>query len=153
MAGTVMRWEWYASSIVLKGYLDDFKLTVCQTGKDKLVADFEANYDGRTPRKVYECDSQYTGGAVAYTWWGFDFDPPFQYDGDDNLIIEVFWLERSGEPGVVTYWTPLEGRCCMYAGPVPCDPAIFDYLHYMRITISPTAVAPTSIGRVKALYR
>jgi hypothetical protein len=36
---------------------------------------------------------------------------------------------------------------------VPCDPAIFDFLHYMRMTVSPTAVAPTSLGRVKAVYR
>jgi hypothetical protein len=152
-AGTLTGWEWYASSVLSTGYFNDFKITLCQTGRAELVADFVANYDGRTPRKVYERAAQYTGNAVAYTWWGFDFDTPFEYDGVDNLIVEVFWLEREGGPGVVSYWTPMKGRCCMYAGPVPCDPAIFDYLHFMRITVSPTAVAPTSLGRVKAVFR
>ena len=152
-AGTITAWAWYASSLLSRGYFNDFKITLCHTGRSELVADFVANYDNRKPRKVYERNSLYTGSAVAYTWWGFDFDTPFEYDGDDNLIVEVFWQEREGGPGVVSYWTPMKGRCCMYAGPVPTDPAVFDYLHCMRITVSPTAVAPTSLGRVKAVFR
>ena len=151
-AGTITRWEWYASSLLSRGYFKNFKLTLCHTGRSELVADFVANYDNHKPVVVYEKESQYAE-ATAYTWWGFDFDTPFEYDGDDNLIVEVFWLERDGGPGVVSYWTPKKGRCCMYAGPVPTDPAVFDYLHYMRVTVSPTAVAPTSLGRVKAMFR
>jgi hypothetical protein len=30
---------------------------------------------------------------------------------------------------------------------------VTNYLHYMRITISASAVAPTSLGRVRAIYR
>lgn len=152
-AGTITGWGWYASSVLSTGYFNNFKITLCHTGRKELVADFVTNYDGRTPRKVYERAAQFTGSAVAYTWWSFDFDTPFEYDGDDNLIVEVFWQERDGGPGVVSYWTPIKGRCCMYAGPVPTDPAIFDYLHFMRLTVSPTAVAPTSLGRVKAVFR
>ena len=151
-AGTVTRWEWYASSVLSRGYFDNFSLKLCHTGRTELVADFNANYDGRKPVTVYSRYSEYAG-ATAYTWWGFDFDTPFVYDGADNLIVEVFWQGRKGGPGVVSYWTPMKGRCCMFAGPVPCEPAVFDYLHFMRITVSPTAVAPTSLGRVKAVYR
>jgi hypothetical protein len=151
-AGSITRWEWYASSVLSRGYFNNFKLTLCHTGRAELVADFVANYDGRKPLVVYERDAEYAN-AVAYTWWGFDFDTSFRYDGADNLIVEVFWQGREGGPGVVSYWTPMQGRCCMYAGPVPCDPAVFHFLHFMRITVSPTAVAPTSLGRVKAVFR
>jgi hypothetical protein len=151
-AGSITRWEWYASSVLSRGYFNNFKLTLCHTGRAELVADFVANYDGRKPLVVYMRDAEYAN-AVAYTWWGFDFDTSFRYDGADNLIVEVFWQGREGGPGVVSYWTPMQGRCCMYAGPVPCDPAVFHFLHFMRITVSPTAVAPTSLGRVKAIFR
>lgn len=152
VAGTVTRWEWYASSVLSRGYFYDFKLTLCRTDRKELVADFVANYDGRKPAVVYQNESEYAD-ATAYAWWGFDFHTPFEYGGADNLIVEVFWQGRASGPAVVSYWTPMKGRCCMYAGPVPTDPAVFDYLHFMKITVSPTAVAPTSLGRVKAAFR
>lgn len=152
MAGTVTRWEWYASSMITVGGFKDFWVKLCHTSRDKLVADFQKNYDGNKPVQVF-ADDELRIKPPAYTWFGFDFSPTFEYNGKDNLIVEVHWKERSGAPGVVTYWTPKEARCCMYAGPVPCDPAVFDFVHYMRVTISPVAVAPTSLGRVKAVYR
>ena len=39
-AGTVTRWEWYASSLLSRGYFNNFKLTLCHTGRTELVADF-----------------------------------------------------------------------------------------------------------------
>jgi hypothetical protein len=152
MAGTVTRWEWYASSMITVGGFKDFWVKVCHTSRDKLVADFQKNYNGNKPVQVF-ADDELRIKPPAYTWFGFDFSPTFEYNGEDNLIVEVHWKERSGAPGVVTYWTPKEARVCMYAGPVPCDPAVFNFVHYMRVTISPVAVAPTSLGRVKAVYR
>jgi hypothetical protein len=152
MAGTVTRWEWYVSSIVIYGGFKNFWVKVCHTSRDKFVPDFVKNYDGHKPVQVF-ADDELRVMPPSYTWFGFDFSPRFEYNGKDNLLVEVHWKGRSGSPGIVTYWTPKDGRCCMYAGPVPCDPAVFDFVHYMRVTISPVAVAPTSLGRVKAVYR
>jgi len=152
VAGTITGWEWYASSVLSTGYFNDFKITLCHTGKAELVADFVTNYDGRTPAVVYQREAQYTGNAVAYTWWSFDFDKPFEYDGDDNLIVEVFWQERSGGPGVVSYWTPLKGRCCMYAGPVPCDHGFNSAIGTIRKSTSSSMPSRTSRFGTAAWY-
>jgi hypothetical protein len=58
-----------------------------------------------------------------------------------------------------TYWTPETGRyvysyikgSTAYNG-YPDKGLVVNYLHYMRITISGSAVAPTSLGRVRAIY-
>jgi hypothetical protein len=138
--------------MISRGGFKDFWVKICHTSRDKLVADFQRNYDGNTPLQVYS-DPELRITPPAYTWFGFDFSPPFEYNGRDNVIIEVHWKERSGAPGIVTYWTPAEGRCCMYAGPVPCDPAVFNFVHYMRVTLTFVGVEPTSWGRLKTVFR
>jgi hypothetical protein len=152
VGGTITKWEWYISSYVNIGYLKNFSLTMSHTGVEEMLPDFEANYGGFEPVVVYADPYQYIE-AQPYRWYGFDFALPFDYNGADNLIIEVHWLGRNGAASAVTYWTELPGRICMYAGPVPCDPAVFDFQHFMRVTVTPTAVAPTSLGRIRATFR
>jgi len=107
---------------------------------------------------VYYRDPAYIA-ATAYQWFGFDFDTPFAYNGADNLLFEVWW-EGDNDGYAYTYWTTKTGRYVYsyikgttpYNG-YPDKGEVVDYLHYMRITVSPNAVAPTSLGRVKALCR
>jgi hypothetical protein len=56
MAGTVTRWEWYASSMITVGGFKDFWVKVCHTSRDKLVADFQKNYNGNKPVQVFADD-------------------------------------------------------------------------------------------------
>jgi hypothetical protein len=151
IAGTITRWEWYVSSLVTAGYMKEFTLTMSHTGVEEMAPDFETNYGGFEPAVVYS-DPRQLIAAEPYRWMGFDLDQPFEYNGTDNLIIEVYWKGRDGGPSAVTYWGEKPGRICMYAGPVECDPAVFNFQHNMRATVTPTAVSPTSLGRVKAIF-
>lgn len=87
---------------------------------------------------------------TPYTWFGFAFGTNFEYDGTKNLIFEVEWNGDSGGKAT-TYWSPGTGRCIVGLNGAGAN--LYNYVHYMRITLEPSAVSPTSVGRVKALYR
>jgi len=95
------------------------------------------------------------------TWWGLDFDAPFDYDGRESLIVEVWWHGDDGAGGPTRYGNAGSGNRQLYSGLLNGNPYggypdsgyTSQYMHYMRITLTPDAVAPTSLGRVRALFR
>jgi hypothetical protein len=145
----VKKWEWYASSDVTAGSFNNFKIKLCHTSRSTLTREFATNYGGNTPELVYSKISQNVS-PVPYTWFGFAFGTPFEYNGKANLIVEVDWNGDSGAK-VGNYWSPGTGRCIVSLNGAGAN--LFNYVHYMRITLEPSAVGPTSVGRVKALYR
>ena len=130
----------------------------CHTSKTALTDTYANNYDGKTPVQVFYRES-YRIAATPYQWFGIPFDAPFAYNGTDNLLFEVWW-EGDNDGYAYTYWARSTGRYVYsyikgstpYNG-YPDKGLVTDYLHNMRITISPNAVAPTSLGRVKSLHR
>jgi hypothetical protein len=156
--GDITKWEWYASLTQYPGDFYKFRFKCCHTSKTALTDTYADNYDGNTPIQVYYRETCRIA-ATAYQWFGFEFDKPFTYNGADNLIFEVWW-EGDNDGYAYTYWARSAGRyvCSYIKGTTPLrgypdKGEIFDYLHNMRITISPDAVAPTSLGRVRAMYR
>jgi hypothetical protein len=123
-----------------------------------LTDTYADNYDGKTPVQVFYRENCHIA-ANPYQWFGFQFDRPFAYNGADNLLFEVWW-EGDDDGWAYTYWARATGRyvCSYIKGTTPLygypdKGEIHDFLHHMRITISPIAVAPTSLGRVKSTYR
>jgi hypothetical protein len=146
--GEITKWEWFASEVEA-GSFYNLKVKLCHTSRTALSRNFGANYDGNTPVEVYSKASQYLNPGVG-KWFGFDFAKTFDYDGKKNFIIEVEW---SGDSGglVYNYWSPATARCVYnYNGGTVY---LANYVHYMRITLEPNAVAPTSLGRVKSIFR
>jgi hypothetical protein len=122
---------------------------LCHTKVTKLVANFATNFGGNTPLEVFSRSSYYLSGTAG-KWFGFTFDKKFEYNGKDNLVVDVSWNGDSGGT-CYTYWSPGTARCVYnYNGGTVY---LTNYVHYMRISLEPNAVAPTSLGRVKAVYR
>lgn len=122
---------------------------MCHTKVTKLVTNFAANFDGNTPLEVFKKSSYYLSGSAG-NWFGFAFDKKFEYNGKDNLVVDVSWNGDSGGT-CYTYWSPGTARCVYnYNGGTVY---LTNYVHYMRISLEPNAVAPTSLGRVKSFYR
>jgi hypothetical protein len=158
-AGTVTRWEWNAARDLLAGSFYNFKLTLCHTSLAALTESYVGNYDGHTPVTVYDRNPATISAVPSNNWFGFDFDTPFVYNGSDNLVVEVWWEEDSNGGGNTQWNFPVNGRCCfsyiVNGNPVngyPDRGSASYFMHYMRATVSPSAVAPTSLGRVRALY-
>jgi hypothetical protein len=122
---------------------------LCHTNVTKLVANFATNFGANTPLEVFSRSSYYLSGTPG-TWFGFTFDKEFEYNGKDNLIVDVSWNGDSGGT-CYTYWSPATARCVYKFNNEPV--CLANYVHYMRITLEPNAVAPTSLGRVKAVFK
>jgi hypothetical protein len=149
-AGTISKWEWY-TYIGSSGTFNNFKLKCCHTNRTALTTNFTTNYGGNTPKLVYSKSAQYIAVAPS-TWFGFTFDTEFEYNGKDSLIMEVEWNTDSGGYAYCRASSATARFAYSYNA---YGPYVQNYLHYQRITIAPSnmGVAPTSLGRVKSLYR
>lgn len=159
-AGTITKWEWNAAVNLTPCSYYDYRLTLCHTSLSALTDTFVSNYDGNTPVTVYSRNPATTSAVPADSWFGFDFDTPFEYDGRRNLVVEVWWEEDNNGGGNTQWNFPVNGRCCfsyiVNGNPqsgYPNKGYVSYFLHYMRATITPSAVAPTSLGRVRAVFR
>ncbi|HUU57303.1 MAG TPA: hypothetical protein VMW93_08170 [bacterium] len=121
----------------------------CHTGLTALTNNFTTNYGGNTAVQVYSKSSQYIA-ATPNAWFGFDFDTPFAYNGTGNLIMEVEWNTDSGGYAYCRANSVASRFVYSANGGMPY---VQSYLHYQRITIGAVGVAPTSLGRVRAMYR
>jgi hypothetical protein len=161
VAGDVKRWEWWGGEVdPVTGKFYKFKLRLCHTSRTELAPPFSANYEGRTPTTVFSADPANISMEIR-EWFGFDCKPAFKYNGKDNLLVEVWWEgDDDGGGQVFTAWVPGQLRSLdayrkngvSYKG-YPDQGESFNWLHFMRITLEPDAVWPTSLGRVKAVYR
>jgi hypothetical protein len=161
VAGEITRWEWQSGEVdPTTGKFYKFKLLLCHTSRADLTVPFNGNYEGREPTQVFEADPVTVNTRIR-EWFGFDLEPTFKYDESYNLLVEVWWEGDDDGGGLVFNADVPEQDRCVYAARkngvpeygYPDQGKVFNWLHYMRITLSPDAVAPTSLGRVKALYR
>ena len=159
-AGTITKWEWNAARDLLAGGFYNFKLTLCHTSLAALTDTYVENYDGHTPVTVYSRNPVTIPAVPANQWFGFAFDEPFAYNGRDNLVVEVWWVNDTNGGGNTQWNFPVAGRCCfsyiVNGNPqsgYPDKGRVSYFMHYMRATVSPTAVERSSFGRVRALFR
>ena len=158
-AGSITKLEWHANGSIVGGTYKDFRIKLCHTSLSALTNTFQTNYGGNTPLRVFSRSSHYVS-PPAESWFGWAFDTPFAYNGTDNFIIEVWWEEDVGEAAAATYITKIMSRglysSIRYGVPqngYPNAGELMNYLHHMRLTLEGIAVAPTSLGRLKTLYR
>jgi hypothetical protein len=76
-----------------------------------LGVDFEANFAGNEPDTVFFADERWVGTGTVGEWDTVDLDVPFQYNGFDNLLVEVTWngTECGEEDAVVQYGPSPDG--------------------------------------------
>ncbi len=70
-----------------------------------LTTDFEANLDGGQLDTVFFASIRTMGVGVVGAWDTVNFDRPFEYNGRDNLLVEVTWngLGEGDEDAVLQY--------------------------------------------------
>lgn len=132
----------------------DLTLFLCNTPVEKLTDNYSVNYGGNPRAEVYYAPYELIT-ATADCWVGFDLDQAFQYDGENNLLVEVQWT-ADGENGTVYSWGWITDGDTYVAG-VYDDPIGGVYTLGLRTKLvgeyGPTAVEPASLGRVKVGYR
>ena len=132
-------------------HLLEFRL--CHTPLATLTTNFQQNYGGNTPALVASADP-YLVTAGLDEWFGFNCSPTFNYNGHDNLICEVRWKNTTTETEVDT-WSYDCGtdRGLSNKGYNAETGTVSSKINRFRITFDDAGVGPTSLGRVKALFR
>lgn len=130
---------------------NNVRVWLCHTNKTALEAAFDDNYGGNTPVQVMDKLNLTLNGTG---WYDLGIDPnKFSYNNRDNLLMEIRW---SGDSGTSIYCWRSEGTAMrVYAR---ADNAAWGTVEnnsqYIRLHIGTMAgVEPTSLGRVRALYR
>ena len=167
--GSAMRFQclWLKSEINVPGYINvvefayhsgsstgafnNVSVSLCHTTKTRLEPTFYNNYAGKTPVQVMNKLSLVLSGR-AWIDIGIDADK-FNYNNRDNLLMEIRWRGASGNS--IYCW-----RSNMTAGRVYAfnDEAkvgtVYDQGQCIRLHVGTmVGLEPTSLGRVKALYR
>jgi len=130
---------------------NNVKVWFCHTNKTALEATFDNNYAGNTPVQVMD---KLTLTLSGTGWYDLGIDAnKFSYNNRDNLLMEIRWF---GDSETNLYCWRSEGTAArVYA---KNDKAYIGTVEnnsqYIRLHINTMAgVEPTSLGRVRALYR
>jgi hypothetical protein len=121
------------------GVFRNFGIYACHTPVVELESTFENNYAGNTPKSAMTRDTLVVQWQNSQ-WSGFGFDPRFDYNGADNLILEFRWQGDDGNAAYDRGWyTPgnraVDGRSLTAPKGTPRD-----YMPRLRIFYSLTGV-------------
>jgi hypothetical protein len=121
--------------------------------RTELDPTFNNNYSD-TPVQVLNAASKTVSGSSGQ-WWDLGIDAnKFNYNNTNNLVLEIRW--RGGTGTNCACWCGSGGmkRCWAFDDTATVAAYRFGQIQYLRLTVSnATGVAPTSLGRVKSLFR
>ncbi|NIT37089.1 MAG: hypothetical protein GTN49_11430 [candidate division Zixibacteria bacterium] len=167
-SGNAMRFQclWFQRDINYAGYVNavEFEksnsasgrflgvlVLLCHTKKVALEATFNNNYTGYTPVEVLHMRSF---GLNGTGWYDLRINPDtFKYNNSDNLLMEIRWSGDEGHD--VPCWRSSQpySRCYAYDYNAS-QGTVYNNGQRVRLTIGTMAgLEPTSLGRVRALFR
>ncbi|MEE8639164.1 MAG: hypothetical protein V3T41_02015 [bacterium] len=153
-AGAVTLIEFQVYSTVGNTF-SNVDMLLCHSSRTALTNNYTTNYDGKTPVKVYTGNFVIPANLTRDSWFKQCAPTNFNYNNSDNLLLEIswsgrirtganyFWRSSSGQPGRLWASSKTATTGSLYASQG----------EIARITITPTAVAPTSLGRVKSIFK
>jgi len=87
-------------------------------------------------------------------WFGFNLSPNFDYDKLKNLIVEIRWQNESTGAKCNTWaYDTAVGRMLKTREYNGSSGTLVPTVNRFRVTYDNPAVEPSSLGRVRALYR
>jgi hypothetical protein len=152
-SGSITKIEWYAGRDATNAPFGKFEMRLCPTSLSQLTTTFQTNYGGHQPVLVKTADPLVLT-VRTNQWFAVPLATPFSYNNRDNLIVEVRWENAQRETSLYT-WTddrPGQTWCLRQSRYNPTTGTLYELIPVVRITYSANAVAPTSLGRVKAIY-
>ena len=143
--------EFARSSGSSTGVFNHVGVLLCHTTKTELESTFNNNYAGKTPVTVlWRLRLSLSGTA----WIDIGIDAyKFNYNNQDNLLMEIRWGPSSGID--ILCWKSRMPCGCVYAASSEAGSGlVFHDTSYIRLHVGTMAgLEPTSLGRVRALFR
>jgi hypothetical protein len=151
-AGAINEVEFY-NSTTNSGRYNNYSVYLCHTTRLSLSTTFGVNYYA-APVLVASRTS-FTIPARR-GWFGLLMTRRYTYDNVRNLLIEIRWEGDNGVNVPIYTTEPMSGNRRIWAVNNPTAPTGRGdgRAYYTRLSFNAyTGVAPTSLGRVKALYQ
>jgi hypothetical protein len=127
----------------------EFELYMGLCTQDYLGTDFLDNYIPGTRILVFSSDPLEIAGAPG-SWYDFDLQTPFWYNGEDNLLIELCWIDGAGSYQTYSWNSPGVPRSLK--APTPDGPTGFLSSTMSEIRLDGTVeLSQTTFARVKVL--
>jgi hypothetical protein len=151
-AGYIQAIEWDRNRYTTSGTYNDTRVWLCHTTKTRLESTFNNNYTGKTPVQVMNKSTFRMPAGPGWVNFGIDPDK-FKYNNSDNLLMEVRWNGDSGVQCTVTTRTG-SGQSVWTTNHMATTGTVRNYGQCIRLYIGTmTGVGPSSLGRVKTLFR
>jgi hypothetical protein len=152
-AGYINAISWDRQSYTTSGTYNNVRAWLCHTDKTQLEATFNNNYTGNTPVQVMD-KSTFTMPAGP-GWVDFGIDPnKFNYNNTKNLLLEVRWRGDGGTTNYCSRTGDSTARVYNMTDDNATTGSVQITGQRIRLYIDTmTGVQPTSLGRVKSLFR
>ncbi len=112
-----------------------FYLSHCSASRTSLSTNFNDNYDGFTPTRVYRVGNKEITGAGTGNWLEFDIENTFTYNNINNLILEVRWEGSSGSTPNTYAATSTDHQLWAWGSENDTTGTVYDYQHSMKFDI------------------
>jgi hypothetical protein len=151
--GPITKIEWEAANSFSNAPYRQFELRLCHTPLSVLTTTFADNYGSNTPVLVHAANPLLLSGTPD-AWFGFDLTTHFDYGNVQNLIVELRWNNGQVETEVQNWgYDTGQNRGLISKVYDGTTGNLFSTICRFRFTYDDQGVEPSSLGRVKALYR
>jgi hypothetical protein len=151
---SLIEFQMYAGYTGAGGTFNGCKILLCHTNVSAITSAFASNYGTGTPVAVFDGTyvlASYPGG----TWVKIVAPTNFTYNNTDNLLFEVSWTGYTAGGTNYMYCDSSGGPGRIYASSATATTGTVQagYWQKGRITVGFVGVAPTSLGRVKSIFK
>ncbi len=153
--GSVARIEFmFESGGATPTTLEGCKMILCHSSREALTNTFKKNYDFKTPVEVFSGKYTVPEGLEQNDWFTVCEPDNFTYNNRNNLLFEISWANATGTT-TKTFISAADqpGRLRAFNETAETGKLLPNQGHVARVTIGNPAVSPTSLGRVRALFR
>lgn len=154
---TKIEFQWSSYSGTGPTTFNSVDMLLCHSGLSALTNNYTTNYNGKTPVKVFTGNYTIPAGLVRDQWFVQCSPTNFTYNNTDNLLMEVSWSGHTSGAAANYFWRAQvgqPGRVYALSKTATTGTLYVNQGEIARITIGAIpGVAPTSLGRVKGLFR
>jgi len=139
-----------------EGPYEELSILMGHTELESLTETFADNWSSPGEQVFFE-QSYFISGVVPGSYFTFQLDTPFVYNGSENLLIEITWdgppEPPLGQGSIYTwYWTTTGNRVLSSNDLSSATGSAFEYCNNIRIDYSTEAFENITFAGIKASF-
>lgn len=138
-----------------EGPYNDLSILMGHTELESLTDTFDDNWS-TSGTLVFSDPSYSISGVTPGSWFTFQLDTPFLFDGSSNLLIELAWEGPSAPPGqgsiYTFYWATTGNRVLTANDPTAATGFAGPYCNNMLIEYQEQFLWGDTFGGIKAAF-